>query len=437
MSDIVQSVISSGNLLGEVPVWDVREQALYWVDIDRALLQRFIPASGEVRTWAMPERLSGFALRADAPGIIGAFESGIGFCNPDTGEIDWIAREGLLRAGTIFNEGKVDRAGRFWAGSKDESLTHSTASLYRIDTDLSVTRMADGIGIANFFAWSLDNSRFWLADSLVKQVFAFDYEHATGNILNRSVFKDFADGQTPDGGTIDAEGFLWIAMWGNWKIVRLAADGSVDREIAMPVSQPTSCMFGGPDLRTLYVTSARWGLSPRTGRAAASGECLCSRCWRGGRRGAEVWRMTVLSRPDWIAVDWGTSNLRVWAMHADSAPSLLSHSNLGMGRLASDEFVTVLDDCCASIPDLAGIEVMVCGMAGARQGRLEAPYLKLRSICELWRPRLSARRPPHRVCSRRGRGQAPPRTVRPGPRTQSAPFGAIYIPPQLRRAEPT
>lgn len=261
MNNLVKSVVSSANLLGEVPVWDIREQALYWVDIDRALLQRFSPASGEVRNWSMPERLSGFALRKDAPGIIGAFESGIGFCDLDLGKIEWIGRDGLLASGTIFNEGKVDRAGRFWAGSKDESLTHSTASLYRIDTDLSITRLVDGLGIANFFAWSLDNRRFWLADSLAKQVSAFDYDHATGNIENRSVFLQFTDGHTPDGGTIDAEGYLWIAMWGNWKIVRFAPDGSVDREIAMPVSQPTSCMFGGADLRTLYVTSARWGLS--------------------------------------------------------------------------------------------------------------------------------------------------------------------------------
>lgn len=267
MKTAVQSVVSSGNLLGEVPVWDVREQVLYWVDIDRALLQCLNPASGEVQTWSMPERLSGFALRENAPGIIGAFESGIGFCDPDIGAIDWIARDGLLRDGTIFNEGKVDRAGRFWAGSKDESLTHSTAALYRVDTDLSVTRMVDGIGIANFFAWSLDNSRFWLADSLAKQISAFDYDHATGNIENRCVFRNFGDGHTPDGGTIDAEGYLWVAMWGNWKIVRFDPDGAVDREIAIPVGQPTSCMFGGPELKTLYVTSARWGLSPEQLRA--------------------------------------------------------------------------------------------------------------------------------------------------------------------------
>lgn len=256
-------MIPCGNLLGEVPLWDVREQALYWVDIDRALLQRFIPATGDVQKWTLPERLSGFALREDAEGIIGAFESGIGFYNPAVGDIDWLQRAGLLPPGTIFNEGKVDRAGRFWAGSKDESLRQSTASLYRVDTDLSITKLVDGIGIANFFAWSLDDRQFWLADSLQKRVSLFDYEHVSGALANRRTFADLkALNYTPDGGTIDTEGFLWIAMWGNWKIVRFAPDGTIDREIAMPVSQPTSCMFGGLDLATLYVTSATWGLSP-------------------------------------------------------------------------------------------------------------------------------------------------------------------------------
>lgn len=262
MGESVTRAVACGNLLGEVPVWDVREAALYWVDIENCLLQRFSPARGTVDSWTAPERLAGFALRADAPGIIGAFESGIGFWTPGDAAIDWIARPEADRPHTIFNEGKVDRAGRFWAGSKDERLRDKSGGLYRVDTDLSVTRMVDGVGIANFFAWSLGDDRFWMADSLDGQISVFDYDHGSGAIANRRMFADFsASDFTPDGGTIDAEGYLWVAVWGGWKVVRLSPDGRVDRTVAMPVSQPTSCMFGGLDLATLYVTSARWGLS--------------------------------------------------------------------------------------------------------------------------------------------------------------------------------
>lgn len=252
-------VVDCHNILGEVPVWDTTEQALYWVDIEGRLLQRLIPETGAVERWTMPERIASFALRDDG-GLIIAFASGIAFLDLNTGSIEFIARPEEHLPGNRFNEGKCDRNGRFWAGAMDDSLTAHTAGLYRVDPDRSVHKMLGDIGISNCFIWSRENDRFWFADSLDRTVYTFDYKHQTGEISNRKVFTKAPPGTVPDGGTIDEEGYVWLALWDGWRVARFAPDGTLDREIAIPAQKPTSCMFGGPDLSTLYITTAIWDL---------------------------------------------------------------------------------------------------------------------------------------------------------------------------------
>lgn len=253
-------VVDSKNKLGEVPVWDVVEQALYWVDIEGALLCRLHPASGAIQTWRMPERLCALALREKAGTVI-ALASGFAFFDPASGAIERLAAPEAHLPSNRMNDGKCDRRGRFWAGTMDDRLTSPTASLYRLDPDLSCHRMEGGIGISNSLSWSPDNTTFYFADSLRKTIFAYDFDIDAGSIRNRRVFADCNDQEgTPDGSTIDAEGFLWNAHWDGWKLVRYAPDGRVDRIVPLPVQKPTSCMFGGPDLSTLYVTSAIWDL---------------------------------------------------------------------------------------------------------------------------------------------------------------------------------
>jgi len=262
MSDTVHCVVDCHNTLGESPLWDVREQMLYWADIPGKRLHRLEPATGEVRHWDMPERITSFALREQEGGLVAAFASGIAFYDLDSGELDWIARPEAHLPGNRCNDGKVDRMGRFWIGTMDDSGANHTAALYRLDPDLSLHKMLGDIGVSNCLVWSRENDRFVFADSLDKQISIFDYDHASGSLSNRQRFADtIGTDYTPDGGTIDAEGFIWVAIWGSWKVVRFAPDGRVDREVRLPVSNPTSCMFGGPDLRTLYVTSAKLGLS--------------------------------------------------------------------------------------------------------------------------------------------------------------------------------
>jgi L-arabinonolactonase len=258
----VRCVADCANILGEVPLWDVAEQSLYWVDIEGKKLQRLTPATGEVRVWHMPERICSFALRENG-GLVVAFACGLAFYDLNSDKIDWIARPEAHLPGNRFNEGKVDRKGRFWAGTMDDSLKSQTAGLYRLDPDLELTKVRGEIGISNCFIWSHANDRFWFADTLLKQIYTYDYDHAGGTISNERLFTDTTGlGFAPDGGTIDEEGFIWVAMWDGWKISRFAPDGSLDREVVLPVVRPSSCMFGGPDLSTLYVTTAIWDATP-------------------------------------------------------------------------------------------------------------------------------------------------------------------------------
>ena len=269
----VRLVVDARNKLGEVPVWDVAEQALYWVDIEGRKLQRLDHVSGAVREWHFPERIGSFALR-QAGGLVCAFESGLAFFDPADGAIEWIARPEAMIARNRFNDGKCDRAGRFWAGTMDDRLKEHTGSLYRLDPDRSVHRMDGAIGVSNSLAWSPDDRVFYFADTLDGTIYAYDFDRPSGGIANKRVFATTRDQPgSPDGSTIDAEGYLWNAQWDGWRLVCYAPDGRVDRVVDLPVQKPTSCMFGGPDLSTLYVTSAIWDLS---------GETLARQPWAGG-----------------------------------------------------------------------------------------------------------------------------------------------------------
>ncbi|MDX8515222.1 SMP-30/gluconolactonase/LRE family protein [Mesorhizobium captivum] len=263
---LVREVYASKDKLGEVPVWDVAEQALYWVDIEGCLLRRLDHASGRVDEWTLPERICSFALREQG-GLICALASGLVFFDPATGRIGWIARPEAHIARNRFNEGKCDRQGRFWVGSMDDRLSEHTGALYRVDADLTITQVETGIGISNSLVWSPDEKTFYFADTMDRAICAYDFDRETGGVSRKRLFASTKAPGSPDGSTIDAEGYLWNAEWDGWRLVRYAPDGLVDRVVELPVQKPTSCMFGGPDLKTLFVTSAIWDL---TGEALAA-----------------------------------------------------------------------------------------------------------------------------------------------------------------------
>jgi L-arabinonolactonase len=259
----VRCAVAANNVLGEGPVWCPIDEALYWVDIEGRLLQRFHPKSKRIDRWSTPERLCSFALR-ERGGLLAAFASGVAFYSPETGAVDWIARLDADKPHNRLNDGKCDRAGRFFVGAMDSRDDGDAGRLFRVDPDLSVHVLEEGVGISNSIAWSLDERIFYFADTRANAIFAYDYDPATGAIANRRVFAETLSGRgAPDGSTIDEEGFLWNAEWGGWRLTRYAPDGRVDRVVPLPVAQPTSCMFGGADLKTLFVTSATFALAAK------------------------------------------------------------------------------------------------------------------------------------------------------------------------------
>ncbi|HYU97151.1 MAG TPA: SMP-30/gluconolactonase/LRE family protein [Sphingomicrobium sp.] len=245
--------------LGEGPVW-AAEQALYWVDINGRRIFR-LDAVGKRDEWPTPMRVGSIAPRAGG-GFIAGTDQGIALVDLDQDRFEVVASPERHLPHNRFNDGKVDRQGRFWAGTMDDREKGSAGALYRIDPDRACTAIDGGYGITNGPAFSPDGALMYHSDTLRQVTYAFDLD-AAGKASNRRIFLQFGPGDGhPDGMTVDAEGCLWIAFWGGWCVRRFAPDGDLLRTVEMPVEQPSSCAFGGPGLDRLYVTSATKGLDP-------------------------------------------------------------------------------------------------------------------------------------------------------------------------------
>jgi len=261
MSPIVCAV-SARNLLGEGPVWDERDGRLWWVDIKGGRLSWLEPASGDSGSRAVGGQVSALAPRAGGPGLLAARKDGLGILDPASGVFEHRLDPEPERPGNRANDGNVDLAGRFWFGTMDDRESEVTGAIYRLDADWSHHRVLDGIGISNTLVCNPACSAIYIADSMARTIETLAIDPATGAPGARRPFADTC-GETcgPDGSAVDEEGFLWNAQWGGARIVRYAPNGSIDRIVPMPVDQPTSCAFGGKDLGTLYITTARASLS--------------------------------------------------------------------------------------------------------------------------------------------------------------------------------
>ena len=259
-SDNVQCVWAANAILGEGPVWDAAAQCLYWIDIKRPAIYRFEPGRGQTGVWSLPKPVGCITPAADGRFVL-ADENGFAWLDAGSGELTRIADPEPERPENRFNDGKVDRAGRFWAGTLYEYEVRQAGSLYRLDCDLTVTKWVSGLGCPNGIGWSPDNRTLYFTDSVARTIWAYEYDFATGDLGARRDFVklDPSDGM-PDGLTVDREGGVWSCVWDGWRIIRYTPDGAIEREIRMPVQRPTSCMFGGASLDTLYVTSASGGL---------------------------------------------------------------------------------------------------------------------------------------------------------------------------------
>lgn len=255
-------VLDAGTECGESPLWVAEEKALYFTDIPGKAMHRFEPGTGAHTSWTMPEELCAFAL-AEGGGFIAAMRSGFARLDPEAGTVDYLARPEADKPDNRLNDGRCDRQGRFWAGSMHLPRTQKAGTLYRFDPAGGARAMAGDVIVSNGLAFSPDSRTMYWSDSRSSIVYAFDFDASTGDIGSRRVFFTTTERQgRPDGATIDAEGFYWSACYLGSRILRIAPDGMLDREIAMPVRDITMIAFGGADLDTLYVTTSREALSP-------------------------------------------------------------------------------------------------------------------------------------------------------------------------------
>jgi sugar lactone lactonase YvrE len=256
----VDVALEAGDLLGEGPAWCAGEQCLYWVDIKKPSVRSWKPETGEQRVWPVPAEFGSMALRTHGGRVL-ALRDGFALLDLQTGVVTPLHDPEPNLHGNRFNDGKCDPQGRFWAGTMDCEEKEGLGSLYRLDPDHTCHRTVDGIICSNGLGWSPDGRTMYYTDTWTHRIDAFDFDPATGEIANRRVFTEVPPGEGgPDGLAVDAEGGVWSARWDGWSVVRHAPDGTVDAVIEVPVPRPTSCAFGGPDLRDLYITSASVGL---------------------------------------------------------------------------------------------------------------------------------------------------------------------------------
>jgi sugar lactone lactonase YvrE len=253
----VELVLDARADLGEGPRWDSARQRLLWVDIMRGRVHAFTPSTGACRNVAVGRPVGALAPCRDGSLVLAVAG---GFAR-----LDWDSERFEMQAGAEtelpqnrMNDGAADGAGRFWAGTMALDERPGAGALYRLDPDLTVHTMLTGVTISNGLDWSLDGRRMYYVDSPTQRIDVFDFDLAAGSIANRWTFVDVpADAGVPDGLTVDAAGFVWLALWGGAALHRYAPDGTLERVVPLPVTHPTSCAFGGAGLDELYVTSAR------------------------------------------------------------------------------------------------------------------------------------------------------------------------------------
>ncbi|MBT3358698.1 MAG: SMP-30/gluconolactonase/LRE family protein [Rhodospirillales bacterium] len=245
-----------GATLGEGPIWDAAEQAVYFVDIKQDCVHRYTPSTGEAKTWQFERQICSVTRRSRG-GFVATTRHSFAFLDLAAGKVEEIAPVDIDNPDMRFNDAKADGRGRLWAGTMDDTESgEKSGVLYRLDPDRSWREMDDGYGVTNGPAFAIDGKTMYHTDSPARTIYAFDVDDA-GSISNKRVFIKFSeeDGY-PDGMTVDAQGYLWVAHYRGWRVSRFSPDGRLDRAFALPVAQVTSCVFGGADLETLYVTTA-------------------------------------------------------------------------------------------------------------------------------------------------------------------------------------
>lgn len=258
----IRCIYDTPSILGECPLWHPTEQVLYWIDILKPALHQLDPKTNQHQMWPMPTNICCIEPHAEG-GLIAGMRTYFAHIDLPSGTVTNLAQVVKPDQPLMFNDGKCDRQGRYWAGTKDVHEKDPIATLYRLDHDGSVHPMAHHIVETNGIAWSPDNKTLYYCDTLPRHIWQCDFDAITGNISNQRIFVQVPEGQgLPDGLTVDHDGYIWSAHWNGARIVRYTPDGQIDRVIEMPVSLTSCCCFGGENYQTLFVTSISEKLTP-------------------------------------------------------------------------------------------------------------------------------------------------------------------------------
>jgi sugar lactone lactonase YvrE len=265
----VRCEVQSHDILGESPIWCTRSQSLSWLDIDGALLQRFHPATGRRDAFAFDERYVGSVALMNEPGrVLLGIELGLFEFDMGTGARSLLCQVEPADRDNRLNDGRCDSQGRFWVGTMDNQLSRPNGAFYRVDPDGTARHMFGDVIVANTVALSPQGTTLYFSDTRRFTTWRFDLEPATGALSDRRVFVDHTEARArPDGACVDSEGHVWTAIFGGGRVVRYTPEGKASQVVDLPVTNPTCVCLGGPELKTLFITSARKFLDRRQLRA--------------------------------------------------------------------------------------------------------------------------------------------------------------------------
>lgn len=258
-------ILRVGNIVGEGILWDARHHALWWTDIQGRCLHRLDWRHGSAQIIDTPDRVGSFGLVTGRDEFIVAFATGIALYDPMSRSIEPLDSPDRLEQGIRFNDGRVDRQGRFWVGTMVEGpQLQAGGCLYSVDSSRTMRREADGIRISNGLCFSPDGTKMYFADSPTRIIRVYDLTDGPAVLGSPHTFVHTPPGAYPDGAAVDADGCVWSAHWGAACVIRYTPGGTVDRILEIPTCQPSCVCFAGPDLDVLCVTTAREGLDATT-----------------------------------------------------------------------------------------------------------------------------------------------------------------------------
>ena len=274
----VRCVVPSGDRVGEGAVWSAQDQSVYWTDINRFLIHAHDTRTGATRSWCFDEPVVALSLSTEEGRWLVALASRLVWWWPQTDrrEGQGFALQGYPKV--RLNDGRADAQGHFWVGSMRNNVLPNgelgeaggqDGVMHRVSPDGKASVHITGLGISNTVCWSPQGDVFYTADTLANVIWAYDFNPTSATLGSRRVLSEGFERGAPDGSAIDAEGYLWNCRFFGGCVVRIAPDGRIDRVVDMPVQNITTATFGGPDLRTLYVTSASL-LAPASERLAGS-----------------------------------------------------------------------------------------------------------------------------------------------------------------------